>query len=89
MKGLLGRDHLAEDAALWIQRCRDIHTRFMRFPIDAVFVDENMTIKYIYADIGPWKVIWPRLGARDVIEMPSGRAGKFQLKVGDQLDVVA
>lgn len=86
-KGLLGRSFLPSEDALWIHRCNSIHTFFMKFSIDCVFVDKNMKVKAIYQDIHPWRLILPVWGASSVIEMASGSVGKMRLKVGDQLYV--
>lgn len=86
-KGLLGRSSLSDDQALWIHRCNSIHTFFMKFSIDCVFVDKNMKVKAIYQDIHPWRLIPPVWGASSVIEMASGASRKMKVKVGDQLYV--
>ena len=46
-KGLLGRKGLAENQALWIKSTNNIHTYFMKFPIDCIFVDRKLEIKKI------------------------------------------
>jgi uncharacterized membrane protein (UPF0127 family) len=88
-KGLLGRAGLGEDQALWIHRCNSIHTFFMKFSIDCVFVDRNLRVKAIYADVKPGRLLMPVWSASSVIEMKSGMAAKLNLKVGDQLHVGA
>ncbi|WP_413559727.1 DUF192 domain-containing protein [Bdellovibrio sp. HCB209] len=87
--GLLGRSSLAEDQALWILRCNSIHTFFMKFAIDCVFVDKNLKVKAIYKDVKPWRLVLPVWGARSVIEMASGVSSKLNISVGDQLNVGA
>ena len=42
LKGLIGRQELPENGVLWISNCPSIHTFFMNFTIDAVFVDKKM-----------------------------------------------
>lgn len=88
-RGLLGRKDLAEDQALWIHRCNSIHTCFMQFSIDCVFVDKNLKVKAIYKDVKPWRLVPPVWGASSVIEMASGVSSKLQINVGDQLYVGA
>ncbi len=87
--GLLGRSSLAEDHALWILRCNSIHTFFMKFAIDCVFVDKNLKVKAIYKDVKPWRLLLPVWGARSVFEMASGVSSKLNIRVGDQLNVGA
>ena len=43
-KGLLGRAGMDPGEALWIVPCSSIHTFFMRFPIDVLFLDEKLTV---------------------------------------------
>ncbi|MNJ92789.1 hypothetical protein D3C87_104630 [compost metagenome] len=86
-KGLLGRQSLPENQALWIHRCNSIHTYFMKFAIDCVFVDRNLKVKAIYRDVRPGRLILPVWGASSVIEMASGTTSKLQISVGDQLNV--
>ncbi len=87
--GLLGRTHLPENQALWIHRCNSIHTFFMKFSIDCVFIDKNLKVRAIYKDVRPWRLVLPVWGARSVIEMASGTVNKVQVNVGDQLHVGA
>ena len=88
-KGLLGRSSLAEEQALWIHQCNSIHTCFMKFAIDCVFVDKNLKVKAIYRDVKPWRLVLPIWGASSVIEMASGTSSKLKISVGDQLYVGA
>lgn len=86
-KGLLGRKSLGADQALWIHACNSIHTFFMQFTIDCVFLDKKMRVKAIYSEVRPFRMVWPVWGARSVIEFPAGRAQELGLKVGEQLHV--
>lgn len=86
-KGLLGRKNLPEDSALWIHRCNSIHTFFMQFAIDCVFVDKNLKIKAIYQDVRPNRLVLPVWGARSVFELPSGSTSRMNITIGDQLHV--
>jgi uncharacterized membrane protein (UPF0127 family) len=86
-KGLLGTKSLGAEEALLIPRCNSIHTFFMNFAIDCVFLDKNQCVKAIYTDVKPYRVVWPVWGARSVIEFSSGRAKELNIEVGDQLHV--
>jgi uncharacterized membrane protein (UPF0127 family) len=46
-KGLLGRDRLSDGEGLWIFPCESIHTFFMRFPIDLVYLDRSNRVKKV------------------------------------------
>jgi len=81
-RGLLGRQSLS--GALVLSPCCAIHTAFMRFAIDVVFVDGQDSIVSILRDLPPWNLaIRPR--ARKVIELASGSLRDHDVKVGDRL----
>ena len=84
MRGLLGRAGLEPDQGLLIPRTSSIHMFFMRFPIDAVFLDRELRVKKVVADLGPWKVAWAR-GARSVLELPAGAAARAGIEAGSRL----
>ena len=87
-KGLLGRDSLADGAAMIIAPSNAIHTFGMRFPIDVVFVRRNGTVVKIREQVVPRRVSMAHL-AYAVIELPAGSVARAQLKVGDALGVIA
>lgn len=86
-KGLLGRTNLPAEKALWIHHCNSIHTFFMKFAIDCVFVDKNLKVRAIRKDVRPWRLVLPVWGAASVIEMASGTVSNENVSVGDQLYV--
>ena len=85
--GLLGHSHLDSDSTLWIARCNSIHTWFMRFAIDVVFVDKQLKIQSIHKNVRPWRMTLPKRSADSVFEFAAGTLEPFDLKQGDQLDV--
>lgn len=87
-KGLLGRSNLSPDTALWIKPCRDIHTFFMRFAIDCVFLNRHMEIVRIEKSVKPFQLRGPYWKASSAIEFSAGFAEAKKLEVGDQLYVV-
>ena len=82
--GLMGRRRLESGNGLFIVPCDGIHMCFMRFSIDAVYVDKDYRIKKIVRGLRPWIGLSMCLGAFGVLELPSGDADKFYLKVGQQ-----
>jgi uncharacterized membrane protein (UPF0127 family) len=86
--GLLGRDSLAADEGLWIERSPSIHMFFMRFAIDAVFVDADRRVTKVVPDLKPWRVVWWAPGARDCLELPVGAVARSDTRRGDQLRIV-
>jgi uncharacterized membrane protein (UPF0127 family) len=88
LRGLLGRNSLASNSTLWIDRCPSIHTFFMRFAIDVVFVDREHNVRACYENVGPWRWLAPVRGARSVYEFSVGTIARGKIEVGDQLNVV-
>jgi len=83
-KGLLGRVSLNEEQGLLISPCNSIHTMWMRFAIDAVFVDRQGVITSISHDIKPWRLAGCKK-ATGVLELPAGMASKLSLAQGQTL----
>lgn len=70
--GLMGRSGLPPGHGLLITQCRSIHTCFMRFPLDIIFLDrDNRPIKVIQG-IKPWRIAWGGWQACSVLEVQSG-----------------
>jgi uncharacterized protein len=83
-KGLLGRSCLEPANALIIAPCFSIHTMFMRFDIDAVFVDEDGRAVKVVRDMTPWRIAVDPT-AHAVVELPAGSLRDRQVNVGDRL----
>lgn len=86
MWGLLGRRHLPEGEGLLLEPAPAIHTAFMRFPIDAVFLDAHMRVIKVVDSLPPWRSAAAR-SARSVLELAAGQARRRGVAVGDRLDV--
>jgi len=83
--GLLGSADLPAGEGLWIEESPSIHMFFMRYPIDAVFVDRHGKVVKIVERLRPWRIVaWAR-GARDCLELPAGAAEAAGIQVGDEL----
>ncbi|MBC3927420.1 DUF192 domain-containing protein [Undibacterium sp. CY21W] len=82
--GLMGRRSLHDDRALLIVPCSDIHTAFMRFPIDVVFIDRDGYIIKIVHRLRPWRFALARQ-AYACLELNSGAAERYQLQTGQSL----
>ena len=83
--GLLNRSSLEPGEGLWIEHAASIHMWFMRFAIDAVFVDRSDRVTKVVPNLKPWRVVWWARGARDCLELPAGAAATAGIEVGDQL----
>ena len=86
MKGLLGRHSLDDGEGLLLRPAGSIHTAFMRFPIDAVFLDADMRVLRVASDLRPWRLAAQR-GAKAVVELPAGAAEGMGLAVGLTLEL--
>jgi uncharacterized membrane protein (UPF0127 family) len=86
MKGLLGRSGLASNEGLLIRPASSIHTFFMGFPIDVVFLDRDLVVRKIAADVKPWRLAFAR-HSRNVLELASGEAARRGIAAGQQLTV--
>ena len=86
-RGLLGRDHLPEGDGLVLAPCFSIHTAFMRFPIDVIFVKRDGRVVKTSPAVPAWRmrVGW---GAYAVVELPAGTMRQASLKVGDMLELL-
>ena len=70
--GLMGKADLADGEGLLIEDCNAIHTHFMRFAIDAVFLDADERPVKIVRGIPPWKFcVWGGRSAKKVLETKS------------------
>ena len=81
--GLMGRRTLGEEEGLLIEPCSSIHTMFMRFSIDVIFLDKEHRVVKI-ATVPPFRAALGR-GSHAVLEVPAGTAERNGLEVGDAL----
>jgi uncharacterized membrane protein (UPF0127 family) len=84
MRGLLGRRKLPSGEGILLKPASSVHMAFMRFPIDAVFLDREMRVVKIAAELRPWRAAGAR-GSKSVLEIPAGEAARRGLTVGDRL----
>lgn len=82
--GLLGRSSLPPGEGLLIRPASSVHTFFMRFPIDVVFLDRTGAVVGIRRDVPPWRMAFAR-GAREVLEIGAGEAARAGIEVGETL----
>lgn len=70
--GLMGRASLPRGCGVHFPRCRSVHTFFMRFPIDVVFLDDGMRVVGIRRAVRPWGVVLGPAGTRSILETAPG-----------------
>ena len=84
MVGLLGRRNLPAGEGILLRPAGSIHTFFMRFPIDVVFLDRDQVVVGIEAELAPWRTAGRR-GAKAVVEIAAGECARRGVRVGDRL----
>lgn len=84
--GLMFRRRLGPGEAMWIRPCNGIHMLFMRFAIDAVFLDRGLRVVRVYAGLRPWMGLVPLVPrAHSVVELPAGALDGLELQPGEPL----
>ena len=88
LRGMLGRDFDQFDALL-IEPCSEIHPLFLAYPIDVLCIDKMRQVIMIEENVEPWI---PCIGTEDsyaysVIELPAGKAGEWEIRVGDHISI--
>jgi uncharacterized protein len=86
LRGLMGRRPLAPGEGLLLKPTPSIHTCFMRFEIDAVFLDTDLRVLDVKPHLGPWRLAGRR-GAHAVLELPGGEARRVGLEPGALLEL--
>lgn len=84
-KGLLFTPELKPGEGMYISPCGSIHTFFMRYPIDVLFIDAHRKVlsQKIYH---PWKMSGIQRHAEGALELPAGTLAKTRTQVGDTLE---
>ena len=86
-RGLLGRSSLAPDSALIIAPCNAVHTFFMRFSIDVIFVSRLGLVVKVCPGLRPWR-IGLGLGGFAAVELAAGAANLAEIGRNDRILVV-
>jgi uncharacterized protein len=84
--GLLGRRELPPGHGLMLRPASSIHMLFMRFAIDALFLDAEGTVLRIAPGLRPWRLSSSR-GARAVLELAAGECARRGVEAGDRLEL--
>lgn len=86
MRGLLGRSSLAPGGGMLLEYCSSIHTFFMKFPLDVIFVDAEFAVRKVVRHLRPWRLAMA-LGAKHTIELPAGALERVPVARGDRLRI--
>jgi uncharacterized membrane protein (UPF0127 family) len=87
MRGLLPKNSLGEGEALYIAPCNSIHTFFMRFSIDAAFLDREGKVIALYEEVKPWRMTGIHFRAAGVLEAAAGAFQRAGVKKGEVLKI--
>lgn len=88
LRGLVGRGAPLPDEGLLLTPCNAIHTFFMRFPIDVLFLDADGRVLGVVECLPPWR--WQIIaGARSVLELSAGTVARTGISEGDRIRFVS
>lgn len=85
--GLLATRELAQNNGLHILPCKDVHTWFMRFSIDVVFLSKDCQVLAIRDCVKPFRFVLGPKGTYSVLELASGAAAQAGIEKGDVLSI--
>ena len=86
LRGLMGKRDLGRGQGLLLRPSGSVHTCFMRFPIDVVFLDRELAVLAVSPAVRPWRARMCR-GARAVLELPAGETDRVGIGPGDRLTI--
>lgn len=84
-KGLMLSPPLPSAQGLLIPRCASVHTLFMRYPLDVVYLDARGTVVKLVPTLQPWRLSWGGRSATQTLEMTAGGIGHCGIALGDRL----
>ena len=85
--GLLGRRGLPADGGLWIRSCSSVHTFFLGFSIDVVYLAADYTVVKTCAGLKPFRLSMGGRRANSVLELPAGSIDRCRVAVGQKLEI--
>lgn len=88
-RGLLGQTGLPPEAGLLIVPCNSIHSVFMRFSFDALFLDQQRRVLHVIHTMPPFRFSRLVRGSWGVLELPAGVIAATETQAGDELTIEA
>jgi uncharacterized membrane protein (UPF0127 family) len=85
--GLMGKPGLAKGKGIWFVPCNSIHSFFMRFEFDAIFVDRDGVVLHLIESMPAWRLSPLVRKCRAVIELPAGTIQATGTQLGDTLQI--
>ena len=83
--GLMGRRELPEGHGLWIPHCQSVHTFWMRFPIDVLFLNSDRRVVHLVEGMVPFRISRHFRQARSILELPVLTIQSSKTQIGDEL----
>ena len=84
--GLLKHSRLEPGDGLWIVPCESVHTFFMKFPIDLVYLDKTRKVRKVRKAVPAWRLS-ACFSAHSILELPAGTIEESKTAVGDELEI--
>ena len=84
--GLIGRSSLGKGNGLWIKPCQSVHTFWMRFPIDVLFLDQKGVVVHFIEYMRPFRISKHVRKARSVLELPAMSIRDSKTQAGDFIE---
>ena len=86
--GLMFSANLPLDEGLLLADCASVHTCFMRYPIDIIYLDQRGVVIQLVPGLAPWRASRGQRGSVQVLELASGSIDRLSLRIGDDLNVM-
>jgi len=84
--GLLKHERLEPGEGLWIVPCESVHTFFMKFPIDLVYLDKRRRVRKVRKAVPAWRLS-ACLTAHSILELPAGTIEETGTQAGDVIEI--
>jgi len=84
--GLMGKPELEENSGIILTPCNSVHTLFMRFPIDVIFLNNKLEVLLIKQNLRPWSISPIVANAKYVLEVNAGKTLASHTEIGDSID---
>jgi uncharacterized membrane protein (UPF0127 family) len=85
LRGLLGRMRLRTNEGLWMVPSRGIHTFGLMFPVDLIYLDQDLRVVHLVENLGPLRIAPLRMNSASILELPARSIYQSGTQVGDQL----
>jgi len=86
--GLLNRASLTSGEGLLIKPCNSIHTFFMRFPIDVLFLDRKGKVVKVRKSLGPWRLCAASKSGYMTLELMDKALDMVRVSIGDSIGII-